>query len=144
MNKKIIIIITTVVFLSFVVDLVLSMAKIQTILWLSGIAFLSIVTYLPRSKMLFTFVFSVLTGLLLGINLGIVALCYFFLQLVIGAVPNRILSYLLESLGFFSLFAVLSTMTLPIDFILVNALLTFLLMLLLSNRVSPNYSSYSL
>lgn len=144
MNKKTIIIITTVVFLSFAVDLVLSMAKVQTVLWLSGIIFLSIVTYLPRSKMLFTFLFSILSGLLLGINLGVIALCYLFLQFVIGLVTHRILSHLLESLGFFSLFAVLSTMTLPIGFILVNALLAFLLMFLLSNRGSTNYSSYSL
>jgi len=144
MTKKSVSIITIVIFLSFVVDLILSMAKIQTVFWVSGIAFLSIVSYLPRSKILFTFTFSILCGLLLGSNLGAVALCYFFLQLVIGMVPNRILSNLLESLGFFSLYAVLSTMTLPIGFILVNTFLAFLLVLLLSNRVSTNYSSYSL
>jgi len=144
MTKKSIIIVTIAIFLSFVVDLVLGMAKIQSEFWISGVTFLAVVTYLPRSKTLFTFTFSILCGLLLGSNLGAIALCYFFLQLVIGIVPNRILSNLLESLGFFSLYAVLSTMTLPIGFILVNTLLAFLLMLLLSNRVSANYSSYSL
>ncbi len=132
--------------LALILDLSLSIANASFGgVWFSGIVFLLCEHVLPKGKTGFTILFSIIVGLVLGTNLGAVSLSYFFFRLISPLITNVFVSLLVESLGFFSLFALLSSMSLPINFILINAVLSFVGMVWVQGKEKvANYNGYSL